>query len=292
MSLFTGSGVALITPFDQSLNVNYKMLEKLINWHIEQQTDALIICGTTAESATLTLEEKKKIINFAVDVANHRIPIIAGTGSNDTKASIDLSIYAASVGVDGLLVVSPYYNKPTQKGIYAHYEAIADQVDIPIILYNVPGRTASNIEVDTVIKLSKIKNIIGIKEASGNLRQVEEIAKKCPLDFDIYSGNDDQTQDILRMGGKGVISVTANICPKLMHDIASHKADNSPYTLLHESMFIESNPVPVKAALNYIGFQVGRTRLPLVDLESKNYDALIDVLKSYGLKEGKYGHIN
>lgn len=292
MSLFTGSGVALITPFDQMLNVNYDMLEKLINWHISQQTDALIICGTTAESATLSLEEKKKIIKFSVDVANKRIPLIAGTGSNNTAASIDLSIYAESVGVDGLLVVSPYYNKPTQKGIYAHYKAISENVNIPIILYNVPGRTASNIEVETVIKLSKISHIIGIKEASGNLEQIQEISKRCALDFDIYSGNDDQTQDILKMGGKGVISVTANICPKLMHDIANHTKDNKPYQLLHESMFIESNPVPVKTALNYLGFEVGKTRLPLVDLDQVNKDALIDVLKSYGLKEHMYEDIN
>lgn len=292
MSLFTGSGVALITPFDQMLNVNYDMLEKLINWHISQQTDALIICGTTAESATLSLEEKKKIIKFSVDVANKRIPLIAGTGSNNTAASIDLSIYAESVGVDGLLVVSPYYNKPTQKGIYAHYKAISENVNIPIILYNVPGRTASNIEVETVIKLSNISHIIGIKEASGNLEQIQEIAKRCALDFDIYSGNDDQTQDILKMGGKGVISVTANICPKLMHDIANHTQDNKPYQLLHESMFIESNPVPVKTALNYLGFEVGKTRLPLVELDYENKDALIDVLKSYGLKEHMYEDIN
>jgi len=292
MSLFKGSGVALITPFDEQLNINYDVLEQLIKFHIKNKTDALVVCGTTAESATLSLKEKKDLIKFVVEKTNHHIPVIAGTGSNNTQASIELSIYAQSVGANGLLVVSPYYNKPTQKGIIAHYEAIAKAVDIPIILYNVPGRTASNIEVDTVLKLAEIKNIIGIKEASGDLEQIEKLCKLCPLDFDIYSGNDDQTQTILKMGGKGVISVTANIIPKDIHETSILLKDDQYLKPLHDVMFIESNPVPVKAALNYLGFHVGKTRLPLVNLEDEHYQLLIQVLNDFGLKEGLYENFN
>jgi 4-hydroxy-tetrahydrodipicolinate synthase len=288
MSLFIGSGVALITPFNEKLEVNYDMLKKLILWHINMGTDALIICGTTAESATLSLAEKKEIIKFSVEVANHRIPVIAGTGSNDTYASIELSRYAKSVGVDGLLIVAPYYNKPTQRGIIAHYEAIASAVELPIILYNVPSRTGVNIEVDTVAHLSKIKHIVAIKEASGNLEQISQIIKKVPLAFDVYSGNDDQTEAVLKMGGRGVISVTANILPKEVHEVATFKRKGSYLKDLHDMMFIESNPVPAKEALCYLGFNVGKTRLPLVELTKENQALLFNVLENFDLKENYY----
>jgi 4-hydroxy-tetrahydrodipicolinate synthase len=288
MSLFTGSGVALITPFNDKLEVNYDMLKTLILWHINMQTDALIICGTTAESATLSMKEKKEIIKFSVEIANHHIPIVAGTGSNNTKESIELSQFAKFVGVDGLLIVTPYYNKPTQRGLIAHYEAIAKEVELPIILYNVPSRTGVNLDVETVVHLSKVKNIVAIKEASGNLEQISKIIKNVPLAFDLYSGNDDQTEEILKMGGKGVISVTGNILPKIIHEVATLKRKGSYLKDLHDIMFIESNPVPVKEALCYLGFNVGKTRLPLVKLTTENKKLLESVLESYDLKEKMY----
>ncbi len=292
MSLFKGSGVALITPFNDNLEVNYDMLEKLILWHIEMKTDALIICGTTAESATLSMEEKKEVLSFSIKVADHKIPIIAGTGSNNTDQSIELSLYAKSIGADGLLVVTPYYNKPTQRGLIAHYKAIAKACDLPIVLYNVPGRTGVNLEVDSVVELAKVPQIVALKEASGNLEQISEIIKKVPLDFDVYSGNDDQTEDILKMGGSGVISVTANILPTVIHEVATHQREGKYLKDLHDIMFIESNPVPVKEALCYLGFNVGATRLPLVELTREHHEKLIEVLNQFDLTEGLYENIN
>lgn len=292
MSLFKGSGVALITPFNEQLEVNYDMLKKLILWHIEMKTDALVICGTTAESATLSTEEKKKILAFSVEVANHQIPIIAGTGSNNTAASIELSLYAESIDVDGLLIVAPYYNKPTQKGLIAHFKAIAEAVKTPIILYNVPGRTVVNIEPETVLELSKVQNIIAIKEASGDLEQIKKIIDLVPNEFAVYSGNDDQTEDINKMGGQGVISVTANILPTIVHEVATSQKDGTFLKELHDVMFIESNPVPAKEALCYLGLNVGQTRLPLVELTKEHHNTLIDILNKYGLKEGLYAHFN
>lgn len=292
MSLFIGSGVALITPFTENLQVDYNTLKNLIEWHILMHTDALIICGTTAESATLTDDEKKRIIEFSIRVANKRVPVIAGTGSNSTAHSIELSKFAESVGADGLLIVTPYYNKPTQCGLIAHYEAIADEVHLPIILYNVPGRTAVNLEVDTVVTLSKHKNIVAIKEASGNMKQIAELLNVLPNDFDLYSGNDDQTEDILKLGGKGVISVTANIAPTLVHEIAIGEKSNDPYQELHRVMFVESNPIPVKHALNYLGIQVGGYRLPLTPMSEDHVKDLESVLDVYHLKEGTYESFN
>ncbi len=292
MSLFKGSGVALITPFNEKLEVNYDVLKKLILWHISMKTDALIICGTTAESATLSIEEKKNILSFAVDVANHLIPIIAGTGSNNTNASIELSLYAKSIGVDGLLVVTPYYNKPTQRGLIAHYKVIAKAVDLPIILYNVPSRTGVNLEVNTVVELAEVEQIVALKEASGNLEQISQIINKVPRSFDVYSGNDDQTEDILKMGGSGVISVTANIAPMLVHEVATLQKSGAYLKQLHDAMFIESNPVPVKEALNYLGFHVGETRLPLVSLTEAHHELLIKILNQYDFKEDMYENFN
>ncbi len=292
MSLFTGSGVALITPFTETNEVNYEMLKKLILWHIEMKTDALVINGTTAESATLSTQEKKDILAFSVEVANKRIPIIAGTGSNDTKTSIELSQYAAQIGVDGLLIVVPYYNKPTQRGLIAHFKAIAGSVELPIVLYNVPGRTGTNMEVSTVVELSKVENIVAIKEASHDLVQVEAIINQTSSDFDVYSGNDDQTEAINKLGGKGVISVTANILPTVIHEIATSKRNGNDLHQINDVMFIESNPVPAKAALNYLGFSVGTTRLPLVELTDENRKTLIKTLNEFGLKEDQYAHFS
>lgn len=290
MKLFTGSGVAIITPFNKN-GVNYEVFRQLIEWHIKEKTDAIIVYGTTGESATLSLEEKKEIVKFAVEVAQKRVQIIAGTGSNNTQASIELSQYAESVGADGLLLITPYYNKPTQKGLYAHFKAISDHVNIPIILYNVPSRTSINLLPETVLELSKIKQILAIKEASADISQIAKVIELCPKDFIVYSGNDDQTLPILSLGGKGVISVTANITPRLIHDQVIRYLNGDQGVLesflktreLHQMMFIESNPVPVKNALNLMGFNVGSVRLPLVELESENLIKLKDVLNKYKL---------
>ncbi|MDR4968812.1 MAG: 4-hydroxy-tetrahydrodipicolinate synthase, partial [Acholeplasmataceae bacterium] len=252
MKLFTGSGVAIITPFNKN-GVNYEVFRQLIEWHIKEKTDAIIVYGTTGESATLSLEEKKEIVKFAVEVAQKRVQIIAGTGSNNTQASIELSQYAESVGADGLLLITPYYNKPTQKGLYAHFKAISDHVNIPIILYNVPSRTSINLLPETVLELSKIKQILAIKEASADISQIAKVIELCPKDFIVYSGNDDQTLPILSLGGKGVISVTANITPRLIHDQVIRYLNGDQGVIesflktreLHQMMFIESNPVPV-----------------------------------------------
>jgi 4-hydroxy-tetrahydrodipicolinate synthase len=290
MSLFKGSGVALVTPFKDG-EVNYDMLKELILWHIQEKTDAIIVFGTTGESATLSMDEKKKIVKFAVEVAEHRTQIIAGSGNNNTKDSIVLSQYAESVGADGLLLVTPYYNKPTQRGLYAHFKAIAESVSIPIILYNVPSRTGINLLPETVAELAQIKHIEAIKEASGDISQIAKVIELCPKGFITYSGNDDQTIPVLALGGQGVISVTANIIPKKIHDVVMHYLEGSKEAILdahhlrelHQAMFIESNPVPVKTALNLMGKPVGSVRLPLVELELKSLIQLKTVLEKYHL---------
>ena len=280
--LFEGSAVAIVTPFKDG-KVNYEKMGDLIEWHIENKTDAIIVCGTTGESTTMTDKERKSTIKFIVDKVNKRIPVIAGTGSNNTAYSIELSKYCQEVGADGLLIVTPYYNKATQNGLIKHYTAIADSVDLPIILYNVPGRTGVNITPATVEKLSKIENIVAIKEASGNISQVAEIARLCGEDFAIYSGNDDQIVPILSLGGIGVISVLANVLPKETHDIVekylsgdveeSRKLQLSLNELVN-SLFIEVNPIPVKAAMNLMGMEVGELRLPLTDISEQNLEVL------------------
>ena len=291
MHLFTGSGVALVTPFENN-QINYEALERLINWHVANQTDALIICGTTGESATLSTEEKKALIAFAVAKTDGRMPVIAGTGCNNTADTIEMSIYAEQAGADGLLIVTPYYNKCTQKGLIAHYTAIADAVNIPIILYNVPGRTAVNIAPDTVATLSGHKNIIAIKEASGDISQVAKIARLCPKSFGIYSGNDDQIVPLLSLGGIGVISVVANILPKETHEMVAlfmngqaQEALNLQLKLLNviNALFIEVNPIPVKTAMNLMGINVGDLRLPLTAMEAQTKQILIDEMKAGGL---------
>ena len=290
--LFEGSGVALVTPFKDG-KVNYEKLGELIEWHIANKTDSIIVCGTTGESATMTDEERKTTIKFVVDKVNKRIPVIAGSGSNNTAYSIELSKYCQEVGVDGLLIVTPYYNKSTQDGLIKHYTTIANSVDLPIILYNVPGRTGVNIKPSTVEKLSKIENIVAIKEASGDISQVAEIARLCGEDFTIYSGNDDQIVPILSLGGSGVISVLANICPKESHDLVysflsgdietSRKLQLDLKPLI-DALFTEVNPVPVKTAMNLLGMDVGSLRLPLGHMEAKNIDILKKELKNTGLE--------
>lgn len=293
MKLFKGSGVALITPFENH-EINEALFISLIKWHLKHQTQALIIAGTTGESATLSFDEKCRLFELAVHTAQKKIPIIANTGTNNTEESIRLSKKAESLGVDALLLVTPYYNKPTQKGLYAHYKAIADAVSCPVILYNVPSRTSVNLAAKTTIELSKVTNIIGVKEASGDLEQVKEIINNTH-DFLVFSGNDDLIYEILALGGDGVISVVANIVPEETqhmctlfetNKLAAKKAQKT-LDILNDVLFIESNPVPAKTAFNYLGLDVGTPRLPLVEMEASNKEKLIDALNQFGLKEIK-----
>lgn len=291
MPLFRGSGVAIVTPFKNG-KINYEKLQELIEWHIENYTDAIIICGTTGEASTMTKDEKKEAIRFTVEKTAGRIPVIAGTGGNNTADVIEMSKYAQSVKANGLLIVTPYYNKTTQRGLIAHYTAIADEVDIPIIIYNVPGRTGLNILPKTIAELSKHPNIRALKEACGDISQIAEVARLCPDDFCIYSGNDDQVVPILSLGGLGVISVIANIMPKETHDMVysylegdikkSRKLQLKMNGLVH-SLFIETSPIPVKTAMRLLGLDIGELRMPLVEMESKNKEILIKEMKAIGL---------
>lgn len=287
MSIFQGSAVAIVTPFNEN-GVNFKKLEELLEWHVKEGTDAIVICGTTGEATTMTEKEKKDTIKFTVDVINKRIPVIAGTGSNNTASAISMSKYAESVGADGLLVITPYYNKTTQKGLVKHFSAINSEVKTPIILYNVPGRTGVNITPNTLVELSKLSNVVGIKEASGNISQVVQMKALCRDSIDIYSGNDDQIVSIMALGGKGVISVLANIIPSTVHEITEKCLNNNfkealdiqlDTLALTNTLFVETNPIPVKTAMNLMGFEVGGLRLPLCEMESKNEDLLKAVLK-------------
>ncbi|MFA9398312.1 MAG: 4-hydroxy-tetrahydrodipicolinate synthase [Clostridiaceae bacterium] len=291
MSIFKGSGVAIITPFLEN-GIDFKKLEELINWQIDEKTDSIIVCGTTGEASTMSLEEKKEAIKFTLDIVNKRVPVIAGTGSNNTKAAIELSKWAESIGVDGLLLITPYYNKTTQKGLIEHYTAIAENVNTPIIVYNVPSRTGLNILPITLKKLSSIDNIVAVKEASGNISQIAEIKALCKDDLDVYSGNDNEIVPIMALGGIGVISVLANIVPRKTHDIASYMLEKKYEEALSlqleaisliKAIFIETNPIPVKTALNLMGKNVGALRLPLCEMEDKNLDLLKNEMKEYGL---------
>lgn len=288
--IFKGCGTALVTPFTDDGEVDFETLRKIIDFQILEGVDSLIICGTTGESATLSTEEKKEIIKFTVQIARRRVPIIAGTGSNNTKTSIELSKYAQSVGADGLLIVSPYYNKTTQAGLIKHYSSIAQSVDIPIILYNVPSRTGLNIEPSTCIELSKIKNIVAIKEASSNISQVAQIAHLCKDNLHIYSGNDDQVIPILSLGGIGVISVLSNLYPKYVHNMVYSYLDGNLSRALNMqldsldliySLFCEVSPIPVKYAMAHVGLSCGKIRLPLVDPLEENKEKILNSLKSF-----------
>lgn len=289
--LFLGCGTAIATPFTDT-GVNFEEFRKLIEFQISEGIDALIVCGTTGESATMTKEEKKETIKFAIDVVDHRIPVIAGTGSNNTSSAIEMSKYAESVGADGLLVVTPYYNKATQAGLIAHFKAIAESVKVPIIVYSVQSRTGVNIAPETCLELSKIPNIVAIKEASGNLSQVASIASLCRDNLCIYSGNDDQTIPMLSLGACGVISVLSNIAPKvtskMVHDflegnIAEARKIQLDAIPLINALFSEVNPIPVKEALNIMGYNFGTPRLPLTPLTEKNREKLINEMKKFGV---------
>lgn len=291
-TIFTGAGVAIVTPMNADGSINFDALGENIEYQIANGTDAIIICGTTGESATMTDEEHVECIRYCIEKVNKRVPVIAGTGSNDTKYAIDLSKEAEKLGADALLVVTPYYNKTSQRGLIAHFTAIADSVNIPIILYNVPSRTGVNISVDTYVTLSKHRNIAGIKEASGNLSTVAKIIAACGDDIDVYSGNDDQIVPIMALGGKGVISVLSNVLPKETHEIAQYCLDNNvakaaelqlKYLDLINNLFMDVNPIPVKEAMNILGMKAGECRLPLLKMEQSKIDTLTASLKNAGL---------
>lgn len=290
MSIFRGSCVALVTPFAKT-GVDFDKLKELINWHIENKTDSILVCGTTGEATTMSLEERKEVIKFTVKEVNGRVPVIAGTGSNNTQASIDMSLFAQEAGVDGLLVITPYYNKTSPKGLIAHFKAINDAVKTPIILYNVPSRTNMNISASTLAQLSKFSNIVAIKEASGDFSQIAEMAALCP-DIDIYSGNDDQIVPLLSLGGAGVISVLANIAPKETHDMCQLFFDGKvkealalqlQYLDVINNLFIETNPIPVKTALNLMDINCGDLRLPLCEMDASNLEKLKSALSAQNL---------
>lgn len=291
MSIFKGSGVAIVTPFNER-GVDFKKLEELIEWQIKCMTDAIIVCGTTGEASTMSEQERKETIKFVVDVVNKRIPVIAGTGSNNTAATVSMSKWAENIGVDGLLVITPYYNKTTQKGLFEHYSVIANSVNTPIIIYNVPSRTGLNITPSTLLKLCRVQNIVAIKEASGDISQIAQIKALCGDNLDIYSGNDDQVIPILSLGAIGVISVLANIIPTDMHNMCDLylKGEHAKalkiqlgYLSLNSAVFIETNPIPVKTAMNLMGMEVGPLRLPLCEMEENTLGILKKELKAYNI---------
>ena len=289
---FTGSGVAIVTPFKNG-QIDFDKLGELIEYHIANETDAIIVCGTTGESATMPDAEHISAVEYSVKKAAGRIPIIAGAGSNDTHHGVQLSIAMEKVGADALLSVTPYYNKASQKGLIKHYTAIAEAVNIPIILYNVPSRTGVNIQPETLLKLSELDNIVGVKEAGGNISQVAKIAALCGDKVAIYSGDDDMIVPVMSLGGVGVISVVANILPKETHDITARFFEGDikgarelqlkMYDLI-KALFIEVNPIPVKTAMNILGFDVGELRMPLCEMEEKNEAVLRAELEKFGFQ--------
>lgn len=290
--MFTGSCVALVTPFKNG-KVDYETLKKLVEFHLKNDTSALVPCGTTGESATLTYKEHEEVVRYVVEVTKKRIPVIAGAGSNSTQETIDLSRAAKKDGADAVLLVVPYYNKPTQKGLYEHFRKVTEEVNIPIIIYNIPGRTGVNMLPETIAKLAKdCKNIIGVKEASGSLDQVSEIIETCPKDFTVLSGDDALTLPMLAVGGKGVISVIANLVPQDMAEMCNawFKGQTERAKELHHKMFplikalfIETNPIPIKTAMGLVGFCSPELRLPLTSMEEKNLEKLKKVIHNYGL---------
>ncbi|MCI6880837.1 4-hydroxy-tetrahydrodipicolinate synthase [Clostridiaceae bacterium Marseille-Q4143] len=294
MSIFTGAGVAIITPMTETGAVNYPKLEEILEYQIANGTDAIIICGTTGESSTLSHEEHLEAIRFTAEKVAGRIPVIAGTGSNCTETAIYLSQEAEKYGVDGVLLVTPYYNKATQKGLIAHFTKIANSIKIPVILYNIQSRTGVNIAPETMAYLAKnVENIVGVKEASGNISQIAKIAELCGESFDIYSGNDDQVVPLLSLGGKGVISVLSNIAPRETHDIVAKFMDGDVKGSrelqlralpLIEKLFCEVNPIPVKAAMNMLGWEVGPLRMPLSEMEEEHQKELKAAMDAFGVK--------
>ena len=292
MAIFEGAGVALITPMNEDCSVNYDKLEEILEEQIAGGTDCIISCGTTGEASTLTIEEHLEVIKRTVEIVNKRIPVIAGTGSNSTETAVEFSKEAQEYGADGVLVVSPYYNKATQKGLIQHFETIANAIDIPVILYNIPGRTGVNIEPETIAYLvNNVSNIVGVKEASGNFTNAIKTLRLCS-DIDMYSGNDDQVVPLMSIGAKGVISVLSNVAPRQTHDMCRAALDGDFVKArkmqiealdVIENLFTEVNPIPVKAAMNLQGKNVGPLRLPLTQMEKAHEDALAKAMKEYGI---------
>ena len=293
MAIFRGSGVAIVTPFTGDNQVDYAKLGELIDYQVENGTDSIIICGTTGESSTLTHEEHIECIRYAVEKTAGRIPVVAGTGSNCTETAIYLSTEAEKYGVDGVLLVSPYYNKATQKGLYKHYKAVADSIKVPVILYNVPSRTGCNILPETVVKLcTEVENIVGVKEASGNISQVVRLMALADGKVDLYSGNDDQIVPLLALGGKGVISVLSNVAPRQTHDICEKFFNGDvegscklqlQAAELCEALFCEVNPIPVKKALDLMGMEMGTLRMPLTEMDEANVPRLEKAMRNFGI---------
>ena len=293
MAIFIGAGVAIVTPMNKNEEVNYDKLEELINIQIDQGTDAIIIAGTTGESACLSMEEHADVIKAAVEFTKHRVPVVAGTGSNCTESAVYLSKEAEKAGVDGLLLVTPYYNKATQNGLKAHYKAIASQVKVPIILYNVPSRTGTRIQPQTIVDLCReVPNIVAVKDATGDISEVAELMHLADGDVDVYSGNDDQIVPILSLGGKGVISVLSNVLPQETHDIVASYLEGDvkkscelqvKYIPLIKALFSEVNPIPVKKAMNLMGMEVGSLRLPLTEMEEEHAKKLAEEMKKAGI---------
>lgn len=294
MSIFTGAGVAIVTPFNEDESINYDKLDQLIDYHCNNGTDSIIICGTTGESATMSEKEHMECVKFAIERTKGRLPIIAGTGSNCTRTAIDMSKEAASYGADGLLVVTPYYNKATQEGLVGHYTAVAKEAKAPIIMYSVASRTGCNIEPATAARLIKeVDNIVGIKEASGNISQVAKIMHLTDGKADLYSGNDDQIVPILSLGGKGVISVLSNVAPQETHDICAKFFEGDVKGSLElqlkaipliEQLFCEVNPIPVKKAMKLMGMDCGPLRMPLTELTSQHEESLAKAMTEFGIK--------
>lgn len=293
MAIFEGAGVALITPFKENGEVNFEKLEELVEEQIAGGTDAIIACGTTGESSTMTHEEDDEVIRFICKKVNHRIPVIAGTGSNCTREAVSKSIAAEKAGADGLLVVTPYYNKATQKGLIQHFTTIANAVSIPVILYHIPGRTGVTMKPETIVTLCReVPNIVGVKEASGDFSAIAEIMHLSGGEIDVYSGNDDQIVPLLAMGGKGVISVLSNVAPRQTHEICasffrgdvetSRRMQLEALPLIN-ALFCEVNPIPVKAAMNLMGKEVGPMRLPLTTMEEQNQEHLAKAMREYGI---------
>ncbi len=291
-TIFTGAGVAIITPFNEDGSINFEGLGTNIDYQIENGTDAIIICGTTGEASTMSEEEHLECIRYAVERTAHRVPVIAGTGSNDTKTAIALSVEAEKLGADGLLIVTPYYNKTTQAGLIKHFTMIADSVTIPIILYNIPGRTGMGFTVDTLKVLAQHKNIVAVKEASGNISYTAQVAAAVGDQMDIYSGNDDIIVPMMALGAKGVISVLSNIIPKETHEMCQLCLDNNfapaiemqlRYLEVINDLFIEVNPIPVKAAMNMLGMAAGSLRMPLVEMSEANAAKLRDAMQRAGI---------
>lgn len=294
MAIFTGAGVAIITPFKDNYEVNYEKLEEIIDDQIANGTDSIVIVGTTGEASTLSHEEHLECIKVAVNRTNKRVPVIAGTGSNCTETAIYLSKEAQDAGADGVLVVTPYYNKATQKGLIQHYSKIAGAIDLPIIMYNIPGRTGVNINPDTAATLAKtVDNIVAVKEASGNIGNIMKMMQLAEGQLDLYSGNDDQIVPIMSAGGKGVISVLSNVAPRQAHDIAAKYLEGNVQESLDlqlkalpliDELFCEVNPIPVKKAMNLMGWEVGPVRAPLTELEEAHVETLAKAMREYGIK--------